>query len=225
MSATAEVWKHPLLKIARIRVHSQPAEIAVPSHGESYESMLPSLVRQIFFPARDVQRRRVLLAATGTETNLAGFAEEIGKTLSKMTHACVALVEDAARLSEAADPQRESDLVNPGNIPHCVGSQIAERVWRVPGILFADANIRKHFSPPEGLPFDYLIFVATVTDINFPAFCNESEGVVLALTANRTRKEPALQALRIVQQGRGALLGTVLLDRKFPIPQSIYERL
>ena len=225
MSATAEIWKHPLLKIARIRVHSERAELAVPSHGDSYESMLSSLVLQIFFPARDVQRRRVLLSATGTETNLAGFAEEIGKALSKMTQASVALVEESARLSEVAGPQRESDLVNTGNISHRVGSQIAERVWRVPGILFADANIRKHFSPPEGLPFDYLIFVATVTGISFPAFCSESEGVVLALTANRTRKEPTLEALRIVQQGRGALLGTVLLDRKFPIPQSIYQRL
>jgi hypothetical protein len=226
MSATAEIWKHPLLKIARLRVHGEPAELAVPVGEDSYESMLSSLVRQMFFPTRDVQRKRVLLAATGIETNLAGFAEEIGKALSKLTHASVALVEDTAHSPETTAPRWKSDLANTDDVWHRLASQIAERIWRVPGFLFTDANVAGHSPHPEGLPpFEYLIFAATVTDTSFPAFCSESEGVVLALTANRTRKEPALQALRIVQQCDGPLLGTVLLDRKFPIPRSIYRRL
>jgi hypothetical protein len=219
MSATAEIWKRPLLRIARMRVHSQPAEIVAPTPKASHENTLAPLAQQIFFSARDVRRTRVLLAAAGTETDIAGFTEQLGKAVSNFTHGRVALIDASVPISGASVLQA-SDPLSKAGWDGC-GSQIAERLWRIPGFLFDSTGER--FPRAEELPFEYLIFAARVTDNMFSLFSSASQGVVLALTANRTRKESALQAQRIIRQCDGTLLGTVLLDRKFPIPESIYR--
>jgi hypothetical protein len=108
-------------------------------------------------------------------------------------------------------------------------SQLAENLWRVPLALM---NTHAHVPgvpriPAEtaGLPFDYVMFAATVTDSDTPLFCSVCDGAVLVLTANRTRREVALQAKEQLLQCNAELLGTVLYGRTFPIPEAIYRRL
>lgn len=51
-----------------------------------------------------------------------------------------------------------------------------------------------------------------------------SDGVVLVLSANSTRKEAARKAKESFEIAGARLLGAVLNNRTYPIPQSIYER-
>ncbi|HVN19575.1 MAG TPA: CpsD/CapB family tyrosine-protein kinase [Dongiaceae bacterium] len=52
-----------------------------------------------------------------------------------------------------------------------------------------------------------------------------AEGVVLVLKANSSRRETARKAVQDLQAAKARVLGAVLNQRTFPIPQAIYEKL
>jgi hypothetical protein len=52
-----------------------------------------------------------------------------------------------------------------------------------------------------------------------------SDGVALVLEANSTRRAAALKAKETLQAANARVLGTVLSERTFPIPEGIYRRL
>ena len=109
-------------------------------------------------------------------------------------------------------------------------SQIADNLWRVPAALMSNrihsAETERWISPETGdLPFDYVLFVAAVSDSEMPVFCGLCDGAVLVLTANQTRKESAFRAQEQLLQCNAELLGTVLDGRTFPVPEAIYRRL
>jgi Mrp family chromosome partitioning ATPase len=52
-----------------------------------------------------------------------------------------------------------------------------------------------------------------------------TDGIVLVLSAQHTRRAAALRIKEKVDEAHVRLLGTVLSDREFPIPQRLYRRL
>ena len=52
-----------------------------------------------------------------------------------------------------------------------------------------------------------------------------ADGVILVISANSTRKEAALRAKQNFEGAGARLLGAVLNNRTYPIPQAIYDRL
>ena len=52
-----------------------------------------------------------------------------------------------------------------------------------------------------------------------------AEGVVLVLKANSSRREAARKAVQDLQNAGVRILGAVLNQRTFPIPQAIYNKL
>ena len=51
------------------------------------------------------------------------------------------------------------------------------------------------------------------------------DGLVLVLTANRTRRMVAAQVKQRLDQSGIPLLGTVLAERSFPVPEGLYRSL
>jgi Mrp family chromosome partitioning ATPase len=75
--------------------------------------------------------------------------------------------------------------------------------------------------------FDYVLMDVAPTNT-----CNDgivlgssSDGIVLVLKANSTRRDIARRALRELKAAGIPILGAVLNQRTFPIPDSIYSRL
>jgi succinoglycan biosynthesis transport protein ExoP len=52
-----------------------------------------------------------------------------------------------------------------------------------------------------------------------------TDGLVLVLEANSTRKEAALRVMENLRAAQIPVLGAVLNKRTFPIPESLYQRL
>jgi Mrp family chromosome partitioning ATPase len=52
-----------------------------------------------------------------------------------------------------------------------------------------------------------------------------ADGVVLVISAQRTRRASARKIKEMLEAAQVRLLGTVLSDREFPIPEGIYRRL
>lgn len=57
------------------------------------------------------------------------------------------------------------------------------------------------------------------------AMAQFADGVVLVLSAQRTRRATASQIKKMLEESRARLLGTVLTDREFPVPERLYRRL
>ena len=52
-----------------------------------------------------------------------------------------------------------------------------------------------------------------------------SDGVVLVIRAHSTKRVAALKAKRLLEEARARVLGAILVDREFPIPEILYRRL
>ena len=57
------------------------------------------------------------------------------------------------------------------------------------------------------------------------AMAQLADGIILVLSARYTRRATALDIKKRLEAGQARILGTVLSDRNFPIPESIYRRL
>jgi hypothetical protein len=233
VSAGVGIWKGIALKAARASLReaavATPEPVPLPNAAPA---PILSLVRQIFFPAASVRRTRVLFAAADAGTKVLAVCEQIGRVLAEMSGATVALVE-ASPPSAAAPNFNVSNLKKrPDGVAESewwrgCSSQIAENLWRVPAIMM------RNQSYPAGLdgwtagdlPFDYVLFAGVVSDSETPAFCSLCGGAVLVLAANQTRRESALRARELLLQCNAELLGAVLDDRTFPVPEGIYRRL
>jgi len=57
------------------------------------------------------------------------------------------------------------------------------------------------------------------------AMAQLADGIILVLSAQRTRRAAARKVKEMLEAAQARLLGTVLADRVFPIPEAIYRRL
>ena len=75
--------------------------------------------------------------------------------------------------------------------------------------------------------FDYVLIDAPPVRLYTDALLvgQSTDGVVLVVEANSTRREAAHRAKMILEAANVKLLGAVLNNRTFPIPESIYRRL
>lgn len=81
------------------------------------------------------------------------------------------------------------------------------------------AELREHFgyvlicAPPVNLSPDAILFGQF------------ADGVVLVVKANSTRRATAVKVKESFEASNVRLLGAVLNDRTFPIPEALYRRL
>ena len=229
MSTTFGAFRHAASAATWIRERtssntaSEPAKIAD-------NAMSWGLARQIFFPRAGVARSRVLFAGAGSETNISGFCKNLGTTLAEITGGMVAVVEES-RGSEIF--LSEESARNRGNADfwQSCSSQVSERVWSVPSAIFSGkcspslpdwttADVKE-----IDATFAYVLFACRINNSETQLFSGMCDAAVLVLTANRTRREVALRAKEELLRLNVPLLGAVLDQRKFPIPEAIYRRL
>lgn len=75
--------------------------------------------------------------------------------------------------------------------------------------------------------FDYVLIDAPPIGSSNDAtvLASSTDGLVLVLKANSSRRESARGAIHDLQAAKVRVLGAVLNQRTFPIPQSIYDKL
>jgi Mrp family chromosome partitioning ATPase len=75
--------------------------------------------------------------------------------------------------------------------------------------------------------FDYVLIDCPSVSVSNEAISlgSAADGVVLVLKANATRKDRARGAVRDLQAAKVKVLGAVLNQRTFPIPDKIYNKL
>lgn len=214
MSAGVEVWKRAFATSSqRSQEFASGLDSSLSDRDSEPES---SIVQQIFFGPSHV--RRVMFAAVGKNFRISSLCVRIGQHLVRAAKSSVALIDCAQPWGEGSnscDGEPLSDSSGDGE--HCL--------CRLPSSLLMATGGQSGKDERRLVPFPYMLLLCDINHSMLPIFCRACDGAVLVLTANQTRREAAARAQRLLQQHGVGILGSMLYDREFPIPESIYNRL
>jgi hypothetical protein len=197
------------------------------------QEQIRGLVRQVFFAQLKPARQVVFCPLD--DKDIAGFCLRVGDALSAQSQGSVCVVEANLRAWELRGlrnrPQQDSGEF--GRLRNSA-QQISSTLWRIPIDIFlshSEDNLSADWVRAAlrelRLDFDYTLFHGPPAgQYSETALLGQlTDGVVLVLEANSTRRVAAQKAIQKLHAGNARLLGTVLNNRTFPIPERIYRKL
>lgn len=215
--------------------HSTPAlEVAGVVREE-----ISKLVHNLFLLPGAQGPRRVVFAGTESGSGCSWLCARVGEVLASQTKASVCVVDCNLR-SPSLHRQFAlenhfglSDALMESNSVHRYVHQLCRKnLW-----LLSCGSGPENW--PEKMAFDQVEvclkelrsqFDYVLIDVAAMHTCNDSivlgnasDGVVLVLKANASRREAAQKALQELKAANVPILGAVLNQRTFPIPDTIYN--
>jgi Mrp family chromosome partitioning ATPase len=188
---------------------------------------IQALVEQLFFRPESDPVRYVGFAASDPSTETAPLCLEVARVLAEEGRYDVGLVDASP---DAVPLQLQLDIaptLGPeGNRP------IAPRLWLVPRQNWLPSGEgqripERSFSRLRELTmeFDFAILCCPSFSWLTTKIGRACDGMVLVLTANKTRRLVAAQMKDLLRHAQVPLLGTVLTKRRFPLPEALYRKL
>ncbi len=241
MSTHVEVLCLPL---AGDPVETTPANVAVKDFSESSTNLhdsflteqIAQLVHQVFFLPSGKIRRQIVLSAVDEGVDVGGICTHVAEALAIRVTENVAIVEAHAWSRDAkVDPERRRGPERFGKANMRESSkQLTANLWSVSGPVFwggdpragSPAWVRSRLGELRS-EFDYSILHAPAAGIysGTSLLGQASDGLVLVIEANYTRRSTAQKAKETLHASNVKVLGTVLSGRTFPIPESLYRKL
>lgn len=195
------------------------------------------LVRNVFLSGKDDAPRQVVFFGVESDNGSNSICAEAGRVLALNTSKQVCIVDgdvQSKRLSRhlnleraAAHPTKTTSIQD-----SCV--QIGATLWFAgPDVL---SDTRNSLLPMRELKqriaqmdaaFDYLLIDGPPTGDSDDAeiLCQIAEAAILVLEANRTRRVTAAKTKQLIELTGARLLGTILNNRSFPIPETLFKML
>ena len=202
------------------------------------QEQLRWLVRQVFFSPQPDAPRQVVFSAV-QNNDIGAVCLRVAQVLSDQVSGSICVVEADVHTREF-----ESVLLNHGRqrgvgqtaFPPLRNSsrKISDQLWLVPLKTFLGDNQNDLSSPwlrerlaELRLEFDYTVIQAPSAGLYSEAALlgQLSDGLILVLQANSTRRAAAKKVKQMLQATNVRLLGAILSERTFPIPQKLYEKL
>ncbi len=239
MNANADVLQRPELKRSEL-IGSRSQETVLPRVGVFCETsdwnpedfareQIRGLVRRVFFAGRHGSVRQVVFSAVGPNTDVANICEQVGRALALETRADVAIVGREQRAGGIA----QAHLRYEGSAGIKTWSaQAATNLWRVPGFGLRDCGQESGTGPywlaclaELRSEFEYAVIHAPeVGKSNEAALLGQlADGIILVLGAHSTRRATARKIKETLEGAQSRILGTVLSERRFPVPERIYR--
>jgi hypothetical protein len=215
--------------------HSPSITSASWSPSAFAEAQIRGLVQQLFLNNSNKRLRQVLFSSVDADTDTASICRLLAECLSQMDCGTTCLVAADTRsqgfpgANDVGSPDSEKRLGCLRN----ASQQLSSRLWLVPRDLLWTAGNTVSAAFLSGRladlvrEFDYTILQAPPVGMYREAALLGSlcDGVVLVLQANLSRRIAAQQVKETLHAANARLLGTVLSERSFPIPEAIYKRL
>jgi Mrp family chromosome partitioning ATPase len=229
VSTSAEIYSEAVAaeqKQCAVAIHLATPETARHRPNAIYQSQIEMLVQQLFFQRGAAHVRHVGFSAVETSSAVSALCFDVASSLASQGGYDVALV-DASLNSPAL--HTELGLTSPGQDES--GWPIAPHLWLVDRghwlpegnrNITSDCVLRLREVLSE---FDFSVLrygAASSLSTNMAKAC---DGIVLVLAANKTRRLVAAQIKEQILQAQIPLLGSILADRKFPVPHSLYRNL
>jgi hypothetical protein len=202
---------------------------------EFAREQIRGLVRQVFFSSVDRTIRQVVFSSVDPETEVLSICRRVGEALAAETQESVAVVGGFPKILEAREIQSGAipnrDTANGADRLRELATKVRANLWWLP----TEAGVRSSGSASSlhthlgqvRREFDYSIVEAPSAAESHAAIAMSqfADGIILVLSARYTRRAVARKIKDSLEGKRGRILGIVLSDRVFPIPQAIYRRL
>jgi Mrp family chromosome partitioning ATPase len=206
--------------------------------GEVCGGEMLRLIQSIFLsPHGRIKQRVVVFCGVDGEAGSSSICASAGRALGAAGSSSVCLVDAnvrTARLSGilGVDGTKPFFGVSFSAREQC--TQVAENLWLAGKNLLADdrgslksvGELRQLISQLHGT-FEYLLIDAPGINLSADASLlgQIADAVVLVIEADSTRRLSARKAKETLDAAGVRLLGTVLHNRSFPIPEKLYKRL
>jgi Mrp family chromosome partitioning ATPase len=204
------------------------------------QEQIRGLVRRVFLQGWPRPARQVVFSSAGSLVEVASVCRKAGEVLAAERAGRVALVEanvrtKALELSFGRTSNDGEDSTETAGALRKSSRQVGRNLWLVSAVAFLGCGengnnsawllsrlgeLRREFdfalihASPAGEADGSAVFLGHLAD-----------GLVLALDAHRTRRRSAMRIREQLSAANVRLLGTVLRDRVFPIPEKLYRRL
>ena len=191
-----------------------------------YDEQIQALVQQLFFRRVPAPVRHVGFAAIEAQTEMAQLCLETALVLAESCTHDVGLI-DAGLQSV---PLHTRLQIPDGNHPDKAW-QIAPRLWLAPRRSWLDDSPQRIWEPSLArlrtvtMEFDFSILCFDPVSWLTARISQTCNGLVMVLAANKTRRLVAVQMQEQLRRARVPLLGTVLAERRFPVPEGLYRNL
>jgi Mrp family chromosome partitioning ATPase len=197
------------------------------------------LVQRIFLGPGS-RRRAVLIAGVERDNGCAQICIRAGETLARLTPQSVCVV-DANVRSPAQHRRVGADACDglatavgrPDAAPTFAQRLTPDNLWLLPWGSASDPDLQLTADRVQpclqelGAHFDHLIISIPPVDLYAESLALGQcvDGVLLVLEANVTRRETVRHVKTRLEDLDVPLLGVVLNNRTFPIPEALYRRL
>jgi Mrp family chromosome partitioning ATPase len=197
------------------------------------------LVRQLFLLPTQKVPRAVLVAGINKDTASGPISFLVAEALQNAVVGSVCIVEanlrspSLPRLLGVDHPYGLTDaLIRDGAIRSFARPLQTENLWLLSSgsispdspTLLGGERIKDRFEELRK-EFDYLIVAApSLTEYaDAKSLVRITDGLILVLEANSTRKETALRVIEHLRSNQINVLGAVLNHRTFPVPEVLYK--
>ncbi|MGA2745892.1 MAG: hypothetical protein ABSE44_14445 [Candidatus Sulfotelmatobacter sp.] len=204
---------------------------------------IQGLVRRVFFSkvssnlSSNDERpvRQVVFSALDEETDVRSICRRVGETLAREIVGNVAIVGAYPRVLQGAEnyPSEPTGRPEPEtNTPlRRAATRVQSNLWLVPGAgkdeaRGGTASLHSYLGEVRSA-FEYSIVEGPPAGESNEAMATAqfADGIILVVSARRTRRIAARKIKEMLEGAQARILGTVLSDRIFPIPEGIYRRL
>lgn len=189
------------------------------------------LVRRVFFGKNGRPVKQVVFSAAEPHLDVGIICERIAAALARETRAHVALVGGGQAVRECGASRPAS--LGMASVKSW-SAQIATNLWQVPrsgleeyseesgtGIEWVACleHLRKQF--------EYVVIQGPTAGTSSEAALlgQLTDGIILVLGARKTRRATAQKIKETLEGAQCRILGSVLVERTFPMPESIYRLL
>ncbi|HME35317.1 MAG TPA: hypothetical protein VKF84_08770 [Candidatus Sulfotelmatobacter sp.] len=191
------------------------------------------LVRTVFFSNVERPVRQVVFSALDAETDVKSICRKVGEALATETVSNVAVVGEYPQVLPDAEMYQEMIGRPAGHASTLrrAASRVRRNLWLVPaaereGDKGATASLHSYLGEMRK-EFEYSIVAGPPAGESNEALAMAqfADGIILVLSAHHTRRITARKIEGMLEAAQAHILGTVLCDRMFPIPEGIYRRL
>jgi Mrp family chromosome partitioning ATPase len=221
------------------RVVSEELRLGPPPEGRDREE-ITKLVQQVFLAAEAGARRAVLFCGIEDGEGSSRICAQAARLLAELGAGTVCLVDadwrdPSLHLHFWADNRRglANALLEAGPIRGFARPFAGGKLWILPAGPAGPASagmgsesLRARLAELRA-EFDYVLLQAPPATSSADALVlgKLADGVVLVIAANATRRETTRQVKDSFAAAQVRLLGAVLDERTFPIPEALYRKL
>jgi hypothetical protein len=233
---SAEVLFAGIAARESVRQQEKSVPLATGWNPDHYaREQVRGLVRQVFLSSTERSVRQVVVSAVDPDSDVKNICRLVGEALALETTASIAVAGEYPRAVQ------DAGVINHAALDHAAGdghtplrqsaTRIQRNLWLVPAIAKdkerGATSLVLSYLGEMRREFEYSVVEGPLAgDSNqATAMAQFADGVILVLSALHTRRVTARNIKEMLEGAQARILGTILSDRIFPIPESIYRRL